>query len=566
MPVAPQDTHRIKDFDQLNDPAKLLDTVLEAESASGVDKNYKVTFPTIIQTVANNLPAPRKTTHIIARSYDTTDPNYIAGDETFLSIIASRPLVHMMTARVEFPHPTKEYRLVYDPNGAYQAYRDSTFAGGLNPCSWVEIGSAEDIASGVNHFNPFEAKYTKGNAVKYTIAGSLRIFEATQDLVKSTFSNNQQPAPTGLLTDPNWTEINAELAPNYSRLGQLVCRFYTNADRAADPYPFGDTVEELIARENAGASILYDKRLVYVSLGPQAGTYEVTYDPTNREFDAWVDGSFVGGRNPCSFKKVTTGAGSSTITLTGITENLGGFKFGDTFNGTNQEFAERLLIKYQYPGFTGFTFNGLGTQNVLAGTSYPAGNYRFDWSTSNAGNVAANRIDIEDATASLALTISTTNDGTETLPVGAFTVEQGHFQHFRIFGLDTQNNTFGAEVRLYGVLARMYGASSLTPNAMKSTLLASPAFVAGNYGLDEDLGTSLANNITANCSGGKYVYYLYDANLPDPTTVRAGLNAFSAYQVDRLDFNDSLGNLRKYKILYTTTIQFGAAVNVNVVN
>ena len=563
MPIVPV-KYRIKDYNALSIATDLLDKIIEVESASGVDKNYKVSFPLLVQGINNALPAPLKTTHIIARTYDTTTPGYIAGDETFLSIVANRPLVNQMTARVEFPRPTTDYRLVYDANGSYQAYRDSTFTGSKIPAAWVIIGSADDIASGIDYFNPFQAKYLKTNTVKFNLNGTVRIFEAKQDLVKSTFSGNQQPAPTGLATDVNWTEINSELAPNYSRLGQLACRFYTNAERGQNG---GDTVEDLIARENAGAGILYTNRTVTVELGANAGTYRVEYDATNPEFTAWVDGSFTVGRNPCSFTKVLTGgSGSGSIVLTGITESVGGFKLGDSFTGTDQEFATRLLIKYQNPVFNGFNFNGMSSQNVLAGTSYAGGFYRFDWSTTNPTNVATNSITLVDTTAGTTLVSNTQNDGTEQINLPAFTIYLGDNKHFIISAQDTKNGGLAADITLTGVLARIYGASNLTPAQLKSTLAGSAAFSAGSVGLQQDLSTSLANNITADCSGGKYIYYLYDAQFPDPTTVRSGLNPFSAYQVERITFNDALGNPRDYKILYTNTIQYGSAVNVNVVS
>jgi hypothetical protein len=314
MPIAPPDTHRIKDLDQLNDPAKLLDTILEAESATGVDKNYKVTFPTVIQTVANNLPGTNriKSAYKAVRTYDTLSTGYQVGFDTLVGLDSNTLCVGTL-ARVELPAPSRDYVLIFDSNSSLYVYPDGSFVGQKVPARWVEKNSYDNLTAAIQDFNPFQGQYDVNNNVKYTISGALRIFSAKLNLVKSSFGNNQIPAPTGLITDPNWSEISPESAPNFSRLGQLVCRFYSNAERAADPYPFGDTVEELIARENAGASILYDNRLVTVALGPQAGTYRVTYNPTNPDFYGWVDGSFVGGRNPCSFEKLNTAATTAVM-------------------------------------------------------------------------------------------------------------------------------------------------------------------------------------------------------------------------------------------------------------
>ena len=284
--------YRVKDLPRLTDPAQLLGKIMEVESTT-TDQSSSVTMPLVIQTVADNLPASKKVTRLLARTFDTTDPNYLSGDPTLVSQSLTSDLVMYMTAGVEFP--ALQYRLKPDPNGPLLAYRDTTFAGPKLGARWVIAGSADD--NSFPDFSPFTAVYPKGAIVKYTLGGQLRLFSAQQELVAANIPGGQQLPPTGLVTDPNWTEVNGEAAPNYSRLGQLVCRYYTVAERAADPYPVGDTVEELTAREVAGAGILYSGRTVRVELGPNAGTYRVVYAPTAPEYQAYIDGSFAGGQN-----------------------------------------------------------------------------------------------------------------------------------------------------------------------------------------------------------------------------------------------------------------------------
>lgn len=561
MPVA-LTKYRIKDLTQITAEPDLLNKVIELENATGTDKNFKVTVPTLIQTVANNLPGTnrQKSAYKSVRTYDTLTTGYLPGYDTLLGLDPETLCLGTL-ARVEFPLPSRDYILVYDANASLYVYTDGGFSGGKNPARWVEKNSVDEAVSAIKDFNPFEAKYTKGDNVKYTLGGSLRLFTARQDLVKTTFTGNQQPAPTGLLNDPYWQEINAEVAPNFSRLGQLATRFYYNSER--DQYG-GDTVEDLIARENAGAGILFTNREVTVELGPNAGRYKVVYDNVTPEFDAWVDGSFTNGRNPCSFVKVDT-SGSGTISLSNITENVGGFHAGESFTGTTQEAFNKLLITFQNPSFSTFSLDNQGSRTLLTGTVFQNQNHSFDWATNNGSNIKPNTVSISDLTNFTTLVTNTTNDGTETLAFGGFTIGVGESRRYRITADTTNGNTIAADVVLYGALARFWGASALTPSQLKAQLTSGQSIDPGALNFQVDLASTISNNITVDCTGGKYVYFLFDANLPNPSLVRAGVNTFSAYTLETLNITDQLGNSRAYKLL-ATGIQYSSAVNVNVVN
>ena len=558
--------YRIKDLATITKSSDLLNKIIEVETDNGTDQNSQVSVPLLVQTVADNLPAPQKVSYISVRTYDTTDPHYLPGYATLVSESLSKDLVMWMTARVEFPNnPSKYYRLTYNQTGTgkFFAYVDTTYTSNKLSCDWVEIDSPDDRASNVPDFNALTA-YSKDDSVKYRVGGSLRIFVAKQNLALAAFPpTNQVPAPTGLVTDAYWTELNTELAPNYSRLGQIVCRFYYNAER--DQYG-GDTVEDLLARENAGAGILYSNRSIMVELGPNAGAYEVTYDPSgNAPFMAYVDGSFATGRNPSKLRKTVAGSAGTIITLTNITENVGGFHAGESFVGSEQEAWNKLLITYQNPAFSAFTFDDQGTRTLLTGTRIPNQSHVFTWGTSNGANIQPNSVSIQDVTTNTQLVSNTTNDGVESATFGGYTIGVGESRRYRITATTTNGNTIAADVVLYGALARFWGASSLTPSQLKAQLTSGAPIDPNGLNFQQDLATTISSNITVDCSGGKYVYFLYDANLPNPTVVRAGVNTFSAYTVQALNLTDQLGNSRAYNFLYTG-IQYGSTVNVNVIS
>jgi hypothetical protein len=332
---------RIKDLPALTQQADLLDKNFEVENpaGSGTDKNYRVSFPTVVQAVSNNLPGANALKSLIksVKCYDTTDPQYYPGNST-LTALDPATLCGGTLCYVEFPKPSRMYRLHIDASGPIGPVSiDGDFNGNTGLAKWEEVGSIGDLTSAIADFNPFAASYAVDDTVKYIINGRLRLFSARVALVKSTFSTNRIPAPTGLGTDPNWAEVNPylESVPNNSRLGQLACRFYTNAERAADPYPIGDTVEDLTARENAGADILYANRAVTVELGPHAGTYRVVYEPTNPKFHAYVDGSFTSGKNPCKWELIPAG-GSGGISLPTV----------DLLNLTTAQMDEVMALAY----------------------------------------------------------------------------------------------------------------------------------------------------------------------------------------------------------------------------
>jgi len=291
--------YNINDLDSLPNRADLVTKFLEVADANGKTNN-KVSFVDFAQEIINSAPGGNnsKSLYKTARTYDTTDPNYVPGFPTLVGLNADF-LAGGALCWVEFPQPSREYRLMYDPNGPVRAYTSGEFVGQKLNYRWIEKTEADQLIAGFADFNPFTSEYKQGDSVKFKLAGIIRLFSARQKLTKSSWPTNLIPEPTGSATDANWTEISAQSSPNDSTGGQIACRFRFIAESQVDPYG-GDSLEAVTLRNNN----LYTNRTATVELGPNAGTYRVVYEPTSPEFFAYVDGSLSGGKNPCKWALV----------------------------------------------------------------------------------------------------------------------------------------------------------------------------------------------------------------------------------------------------------------------
>ncbi|MET4072972.1 hypothetical protein [Hymenobacter sp. UYCo722] len=255
MPVS-LNKFRIKDLPAIVQEADLVNKVLEVESPSGPDQNYKVSMSTVVQTVANNLPGANnaKSLYKSVTLYDRTVPG--AFDDTCLTELNPDFLALGCICFVEFPQPSREYRLRYHATSSLMAYKTGTFTGQRLPARWVEVGSAEDETSRLNDFSPFTARYDSGDTVKYALNGSVRYFIAKVELVKSAFPNNLIPAPTGDLSDTNWLEINGasssvirDFLPGSYKKDEVVV-FNRKLHRAKQSLLIGDFVNQAGTYDN----------------------------------------------------------------------------------------------------------------------------------------------------------------------------------------------------------------------------------------------------------------------------------------------------------------------------
>ncbi|ALW86338.1 hypothetical protein AUC43_15345 [Hymenobacter sedentarius] len=329
MPVS-LNKYRIKDLLALTQEADLINKIFEVESGSGTDQSFKVSFPTVVQTVANNLPGGNNAKVAIktARCYDATAVNYSPGDETLVGLNPDF-LCLFTTCRVEFPHPSTEYLLVYDgtPGAPLQVWRDGDFTGQKIGAKWVPVGSIDAQVQGIVDFSPFAFSYAQDATVKYTLNGQLRLFTAKQELVKATFTPSQIPAPTGLNTDANWQEINAgatsvvrDFLPGSYKKDQVVV-FNGTQYRAKQDLVIGDFVNQAGTYDNfpdldywqplnSGGGVSYDDTALTArvlgtenALDALTTTEQAHYTELNNRLNAlvstapdYVPGSYVKGQ------------------------------------------------------------------------------------------------------------------------------------------------------------------------------------------------------------------------------------------------------------------------------
>lgn len=258
-------------------------------------------------------------------------------------------------------------------------------------------------------------------------------------------------------------------------------------------------------------------------------------------------------------------ANGTLINLVGITENFGNIHAGMNFTGTPQQLAEAMFITYQAPYFNGFALDSSGSYVVVAGTQFPTSVRTFTWGTGNSSNVAPNTVKIGDSTLGTVLADHLANDGTEQINVPGYTLDKNDSKTFVIEAEDTQGNHFTTSISVTGLIYRYFGSSAFTPTKVKAELASGQPIDTNLLSLGYELANSKEKNITVDCTGGKYVYYLYDDAYPAPSIVYAGQNRFSAYTVETVTVTDQFGKQRPYKLLYTG-IQYGQAVNVNIVN
>ncbi|UOR05871.1 hypothetical protein MUN82_01935 [Hymenobacter aerilatus] len=211
MPIEEIKESYIKDLPQIVSPADLYNTKIEVEKViNGEPANHSVNFGTMVTGVANALPKGNNSASLYktVRCYDSTVPGYNAGNSTLVDL-DPRFLALGAICYVEFPQPSREYRLVWDPNSTLYVAIDGGFGGETIGAKWVEKDSLEDKYARILEFNPFENSYQKDDIVKYILDGTLTLFAAKQTLIKSTFPGNVIPEPTGNVTDQYWQKLGA---------------------------------------------------------------------------------------------------------------------------------------------------------------------------------------------------------------------------------------------------------------------------------------------------------------------------------------------------------------------
>jgi hypothetical protein len=194
--------------------------------------------------------------------------------------------------------------------------------------------------------------------------------------------------------------------------------------------------------------------------------------------------------------------GASAFALT-PTETLGGVVAGVAMRLTPQQWLTKLLVRYQAPAFNGLALNGTGSQVVEVGTPFAAGSALFTWSTSNAANVLANSLRLQDITAGSILATGQADTGSLSAAVAAFTAALGESRRYRLSATDSQGNACCADLTISGAYASYFGYST-SPNLTGTQLLG-----LGSAQLQPGRARTVGG-VTA--SGGAYTYYAYEVS------------------------------------------------------
>jgi len=221
-----------------------------------------------------------------------------------------------------------------------------------------------------------------------------------------------------------------------------------------------------------------------IELGEQTvdETWVLRYDSTG-PLQVYLDGRFTGPKITARWVRLVGEGGDATATVPNVTETQYGFPAGGPQTFSFNEFANKLLSRYQYPGFSSFTIQDQGSQTVEVGTLFPAGFKSFKWAISNANNLADNAtITIVDETGGTTLVANTPNDGVQSLSTVAFSVANGLSRRYRISTANDKGETLAASIDINGSYRLFYGPTSSpsTTSAQARGLLDSRLLVAGN--------------------------------------------------------------------------------------
>jgi hypothetical protein len=206
-------------------------------------------------------------------------------------------------------------------------------------------------------------------------------------------------------------------------------------------------------------------------------------------------------------------AGGAPFTIT-PTETLGGIVAGTTYNLSAEDYFRTLLVRYQAPGFSSFSFNGQGSRTVPVGTVIPATTTQapatFAWATVNNQNMAPASISLRDITGNSTLATGEANDGTLTAATAGFTVGLGESRRYRLAATNTQGAAFAIDLVIVGETEAYLGTSTAT------SLTGAQLVALGGAQLQGSRARTAAGVTT---SGGAYLYYAYDSRHGDLTSI-----------------------------------------------
>jgi hypothetical protein len=228
-----------------------------------------------------------------------------------------------------------------------------------------------------------------------------------------------------------------------------------------------------------------------------------------------------------------------------------------------QDLLDRILYPYQAPAFTFFQINGQPTTLEL-GEAVLVGSKLFVWGTSNSGNVAANSLVIRDVAAGSVLASGLANDGAEVINLGAIVRTTPSSYSFSIQGTNTQGASLFRSFDLLWRPRRFAGtipAAGLADLQGVSSVVELLDFSAVSLSVN-DLVNAKPGAASYNCSGGRYIWFLWDQSLGTATfSSGAAPAAFQPVQVVAL--SKALGVVRNYNLYVSSNAFNGAAVPIS---
>jgi hypothetical protein len=172
---------------------------------------------------------------------------------------------------------------------------------------------------------------------------------------------------------------------------------------------------------------------------------------------------------------------------------FGGVPAGTTFDQVSYtDMFTALLYPYQEPSFTYFSISGVST-TLEVGEVISAGDYTFNWGTTNPTNINTNSITIRDVTANEVLGFALDDDGVEvlTLPTDV-TKTSATSNSWNITATNTQSTTFSRNFSVnwrwmvyHGTSADAVldelGVKSLINSSLSSNFTGNKTFAANDY-------------------------------------------------------------------------------------
>lgn len=250
----------------------------------------------------------------------------------------------------------------------------------------------------------------------------------------------------------------------------------------------------------------------------------------------------------------SSGASSEYINPDPVTQTIGGISVGTTFQAkqdgsgyTMQEMWDKLLYPYQFPTLSSLSISGQGP-TVEVGYTIPAGDYDFNWSKSNAGNIEPNSGVINDVTDSVELAtgidISTLNTASVTLQ-GSIQKTTGNTVHkWSITGENTQGGAISPSIYTITWLWRRYVGNNALTAIGEGDIKA--------LSVNSSLASSLNGSYVF--PGGGYKYLCIPTSFPEPSSIVSA--GFPVAMAGTAEGYDQGTGTYKYKLVNVTNIYF----------